>query len=602
VERLAEALHLDILAGTPWTARYARMNGAHCGPGARLATLPSPTSLVHIGAGATLEGDVDVRGWWLEGGELVVGEVRIGEGARVGTRSVLMPGADIGAGAEIEPGSVVSGPVPAGERWSGSPARREGMAGEGWPATLPTSAGARRVPKAMFALGIAVISLLPLLAAVPGTLVLGALGGLANPHAMVRSMLVFAPLLAGAFIVTYSLLVALAVRSVSRLVRPGWHPDHGFTAFALWFSGTAMGRSQGIMFPMYSSIYTRPWLRLLGIKVGRRTEVATSSGLNPLVSFAETSFAADDVVFAAARSRGGWIEVAPIEIGRRSFLGNGAILRAGTRLGDDSLVGVLSSPPLSSADGTSWFGLPALEFPRVAEPSDPARTTTPPGRLVLVRGAMELVRILLPATVAVILGAFIFAGLESLGTKAGALGLVAGAPLLVMTASLAAVCFAIGAKWLVMGRYKPGVHPLWSMFVWRDEIINTCHEQLAGAWLLSMALGTPLVPAYLRAMGAQVGRDVWFESLAVTEFDLVELGDGCAVNRGACVETHLFHDRLLNMGPSTLGAGSTLGPNSAVLPNTVLGPGCSVGARSVVLRGEHLSAGTAWHGAPVQAR
>jgi non-ribosomal peptide synthetase-like protein len=103
-------------------------------------------------------------------------------------------------------------------------------------------------------------------------------------------------------------------------------------------------------------------------------------------------------------------------------------------------------------------------------------------------------------------------------------------------------------------------------------------------------------------MGAQVGRDVWFESLAVTEFDLVELGDGCAVNRGACVETHLFHDRLLNMGPSALGAGSTLGPNSAVLPNTVLGPGCSVGARSVVLRGEHLPAGTAWHGAPVQAR
>jgi non-ribosomal peptide synthetase-like protein len=454
----------------------------------------------------------------------------------------------------------------------------------------------------MFALGIAVISLLPLLAAVPGTLVLGALGGLANPHAMVRSMLVYAPILAGAFILSYALLVALAVRCVSWLVRPGWHPDHGFTAFALWFSGTAMGRSQGILFPMYSSIYTRPWLRLLGIKVGKRTEVATSSGLNRLVSFAGTSFAADDVVFAGARSRRGWIELTPIEVGSRSFLGNGAILRAGTRLGNDSLVGALSSPPLSSADGTSWFGLPALEFPRVAERSDPARTTAPPGRLVLVRAAMELVRILLPSTVAVVLGAFVFAGLESFGTKAGALGLVAGAPLLVMTASLAAVCFAIGAKWLVMGRYKPGVHPLWSMFVWRDEIINTCHEQLAGAWLLSIALGTPLVPAYLRAMGAKVGRDVWFESLAVTEFDLVELGDGCAVNRGACVETHLFHDRLLNMGPSALGAGSTLGPNSAVLPHTVLGAGCSVGARSVVMRGEHLPAGTAWHGAPVQAR
>jgi non-ribosomal peptide synthetase-like protein len=602
VERLAEVLHLDILAGTPWTARYTRMNGAYVGTGARLATLPSPTSLVHIGAGATVEGDVDMRGWWVEGGELVVGYVRIGDGARVGTRTVLMPGADIGAGAEIEPGSVVSGPVPPGERWSGSPARRDGIAGEGWPDSPPSASPERRAPKVMFGLGIAALSLLPLLAAGPGTLVLWASGGFASPHALVRSILVYAPILAAAFILSYALLVALAVRSVSWLVRPGWHPDYGLTAFALWFSGTAIGRSQGILFPMYSSIYTRPWLRLLGIKVGKRTEVATSTGLNRLVSLGGTSFAADDVVFAGARSRGGWIELAPIEIGGHSFLGNGAILRAGTRLGDGSLVGVLSSPPLSSADGTSWFGLPALEFPRVPERSDPERTTAPPPRLLVARALMELVRVLLPATVAVVLGALVFTGLERLGAKAGVVGLVAAAPLLVMTASLAAVCFTIGAKWLLMGRYKPGVHPLWSLFVWRDEIINTCHEQLAGAWLLSMGLGTPLVPAYLRAMGALVGRDVWFESLAVTEFDLVELGDGCAVNRGACVETHLFHDRLLNMGPSALGAGSTLGPNSAVLPNTVLGPGCSVGARSVVLRGEHLPAGTAWHGAPVQAR
>ena len=55
-------------------------------------------------------------------------------------------------------------------------------------------------------------------------------------------------------------------------------------------------------------------------------------------------------------------------------------------------------------------------------------------------------------------------------------------------------------------------------------------------------------------MGATVGRDVWFEALTVTEFDVAELGDGCAVNRNGVVETHLFHDRLMRIGPAKLGA------------------------------------------------
>jgi carbonic anhydrase/acetyltransferase-like protein (isoleucine patch superfamily) len=67
------------------------------------------------------------------------------------------------------------------------------------------------------------------------------------------------------------------------------------------------------------------------------------------------------------------------------------------------------------------------------------------------------------------------------------------------------------------------------------------------------------------------------------------------------VQTHLFHDRLLQIGPTKLGPGSTLGPVSAILPDTELGAGCSVGAMSIVMRGEQLPAGTRWHGAPVVA-
>ena len=81
----------------------------------------------------------------------------------------------------------------------------------------------------------------------------------------------------------------------------------------------------------------------------------------------------------------------------------------------------------------------------------------------------------------------------------------------------------------------------------------------------------------------------------------LELGDGCAVNRNGVVETHLFHDRLMRIGPAKLGPGATLGPAAAMLPDTTIGAHCSVGARSVVMRGEELPAQTRWHGAPVHA-
>jgi acetyltransferase-like isoleucine patch superfamily enzyme len=65
--------------------------------------------------------------------------------------------------------------------------------------------------------------------------------------------------------------------------------------------------------------------------------------------------------------------------------------------------------------------------------------------------------------------------------------------------------------------------------------------------------------------------------------------------------THLFHDRLLRIGPTHLDAGATLGPTAVVLPDTRVGAGTSILGHSVVLRGEELPAGTRWHGTPVTA-
>ncbi|KIZ15837.1 hypothetical protein [Streptomyces natalensis] len=83
----------------------------------------------------TALGCTDISGWWLDGDILHIGAVRIGAGARVAHRGMLMPGAVLGRGAELAPGGRLDGEIPDGESWTGSPARPCARnARDAWPA------------------------------------------------------------------------------------------------------------------------------------------------------------------------------------------------------------------------------------------------------------------------------------------------------------------------------------------------------------------------------------------------------------------------------------------------------------------------------------
>ena len=77
------------------------------------------------------------------------------------------------------------------------------------------------------------------------------------------------------------------------------------------------------------------------------------------------------------------------------------------------------------------------------------------------------------------------------------------------------------------------------------------------------------------------------------------LACGATVNRGCVVQTHLFHDRIMQMDTVTLEAGSTLGPHCVALPAARLGAGATVGPASLVMRGDEVPPATRWQGNPI---
>ncbi|MEP6479735.1 MAG: Pls/PosA family non-ribosomal peptide synthetase [Rhodoglobus sp.] len=595
-EQAAHLVGAVSLAGAPWITYYARALGAKVGRDVDLHSLPPVTGMLTVGFGASIEPEVDLSGYWVDGDTVRVGAIRIGAHSSVGARSTLLPGTRIGKHAEIAPGSAVFGRVPAGQLWAGSPAQRVGRSTAWWPEVRPPR-GRRWV--AAFAVSSALFSLLPLAAlASGGALIVDAIRGSASlAEAALQTALAVVPatLVAG---FVFAAIVVVAVRLLGIGVREGTHAVRSRVGWQVWSTERLLDLCRTFLFPLYSSLFTPVWLRLLGARVGRNVEASTVLLLPVMTTIREGAFLADDTMIASYELGGGWLRVGQVDIGKRAFIGNSGMAAAGHRVPRDGLVAVLSAAPRKSKAGSSWLGSPAVRLRRTVAAADDGRTFRPHAGLRIARALWELCRIV-PVVVTCCIGLGVLFTLSTITATWGVWAAVLLSGLVLLAAGAVAAGLSTAAKWVIVGRIRAGEHPLWSSFVWRTEVADTFVEMVAAPWFAQAAAGTPALVWWLRSLGAKIGRGVWCDTYWLPEADLVTLGDGSTVNRGCVVQTHLFHDRIMSMDSVTLDAGATLGPHSVVLPAARIGAHGTVGPASLVMRGELVPVGSRWSGNPI---
>ncbi len=597
-ERLADELGAANLAGSAWMPTYARALGAEVGRHVDLHSVPPVTGMLSLGSGCSVEPEVDLSGHWLDGDVLHVGPVEVRDGARVGTRSTLCPGAVVGRDAEVAPGSAVIGKVGKGEYWTGSPAEPVGRTRGPWSGTRPP-------PKPVWVVAYAavanLISLLPVIASAAGLAVVlpwlldtSSLGGAAAVLAVTL------PLTTLTGLVVLGVLVATLVRLLGLGLSPGAYPIHSLHAWQAWATMRVLDEARTWLFPIYSSAFTPVWLRLLGARVGRRVEASTVLLVPKLTSINDEAFLADDTLLGSYELGGGWLRVERTKIGKRAFVGNSGMTAPGRKVPKQSLVAVLSAAPRrkKAKPGSSWLGSPPVLLRRPSQTADDSRTYDPPQRLRVARALVECCRLLAVMLSLSLTGLVALGLLVVLDSDLPWLVLLAAGPIL-MAAGAAAAAITSGVKWALVGAISAKDHPLWSSFVWRSELADTFVEVVAAPWFARAANGTAALNVWLRSLGATVGRGVWCETYWLPEPDLVHLHDGVTVNKGCVVQTHLFHDRVLSMDTVVLRAGSTLGPNSVILPASSLGRHATVGPVSLVMRGESVPDKTRWIGNPI---
>ncbi|KAK7740911.1 putative secondary metabolism biosynthetic enzyme [Cytospora paraplurivora] len=135
----------------------------------------------------------------------------------------------------------------------------------------------------------------------------------------------------------------------------------------------------------------------------------------------------------------------------------------------------------------------------------------------------------------------------------------------------------IAAKWLLIGRFKEGVYPMWGPYHTRwwlvQKIVDIC-----GHGLFQQTNYTSVL--YLRLMGAKIGKHVTITGVQMGEWDLIEIDDGAILER--CTVRPFAGERNTSMylGKVRIGRNATVGMCSIVAPGTTVPDDTCIGPNS----------------------
>ncbi len=599
--RLQHLSGITAFNGTALAPFIWRAMGAKVGHRALLnPSLVYAWDCVRIGNDVSIGVDTQMPAFRIEQGHLVIGNVTIGDRCFVGAHSVLGLDVTMQDDSRLDDQSLLpdGNVLKSGVAYRGSPAQPAAVA-------VPTGTPVRYGPVRMFfytltqlvaGLAIALLTLAPVMAA--GGLIAAVV---VNYPANVSVPVFFA--LVPATMLVFALWSALCKSLVHPNPRPGVFKVYSFTYLQHWLSSIVMQIIQVVGMPIFTTVYLPSWMRLLGAKLGRHTEMSTVWRVNPdMLVAGDGVFFADGCMMGGMRTHMGRFEVAVNEIGDRSFVGNSAILSTGVNLGSNCLLGVLSAAPQSATDipdNTDWLGSPGFRLPnrQKVEGFDPKLTYRPSAWLYLQRALIDGLRVVLPGYV---LGGIAVAALLAVMwayEQFGIWGAFTAIPVMSWFAITACIGTVVGLKWLIMGRFHPVIVPLWSRYVWWNELINGIYEALMAPFVTNF-FGTPFAPALMRLLGCKIGRYCYMETALFSEFDLVNVGDHAVLNAGVVMQNHLFEDRVMKSSSLTVGEGCSVGNMSIVLYDTVMEPGAVLGPLSLLMKGETMPKGSRWHGSP----
>ena len=358
------------------------------------------------------------------------------------------------------------------------------------------------------------------------------------------------------------------------------------------------------------TLFMRPILRLMGLKIGPGAEIDVSSWPAPdMVNIGEESMVNGGAVLASPVVSCGLMTLSESTLGYRTFLGNMSVVQQGSTLGSESLLGVMSCAPHAMESGSTYLGSPAFSLKTRAQwghanqgAADDSLTFNPPWYLYIARFFMNVIKVI-SSSVMILSLTVMYSSIYAITQ-----GYISGESaslwswqrlciwtLVTLTFPIAVVICAVAVKWILMCKYRPVQKPMWSMFIWRSDIVY--EFEMVMRTTVTIFDGTALINWIYRLMGVQIGRHVFMIGTTFMEHDLTKIRDG-AVLAGATLQTHLYEDRFYKTGPVVIGPGAHIAPGGFALYDSEMARGSTLAAHSLLMRNEKFQAHKRYYGLP----
>ncbi len=602
----------QFLNGTPLYPIYMRLMGVTIEDDAQLSNMTiGAEDLVTIKKDVSISSNVVLDNAVIENGYFILSKITIGNHAYIGSSSVIEGNTTIEDWGELQDLSLLEhgNTIGRAEVWKGSPSKLvETRSEKDFLEPLIITKKRLFYHKFLYSILLLLFPIFILIPLIPTIIAITELDNAAGEFEFYY--LWITPILSAIYILMFASLNILLCRILQKNIKPGVYPVYGRVYVKKWFVEQLNSLSLIVLHPMYATIFISKYFRALGAKIGNNTEISTASNVtHPLLEIGDRSFIADAVTLGEFDVRGQRLILEKTTIGDNSFVGNSALIPQGYELSSNMLIGVLSVPPtaaqLNKEAFNDWFGSPAIGIPKRQDSQlfDASKTFFPSKKMYLSRAIIESIRIILPQTVVLISSIYFIAYSSELMYNESIGKILLQLPFYYLFfIGIPVMVVPILMKWILIGKYKESNHPMWSFQVWKSEMITATYEALSAPFILEYLKGTPWLPIFLRLFGVKIGKRVFLNTADFTEYDMVSIGDDCAMNEDCGAQTHLFEDRVMKIGKVKIGDRVTVGSRTIILYNTEIKDDITIGDLSLVMKGEVLQNSTDWVGSPISEK
>jgi non-ribosomal peptide synthetase-like protein len=155
----------------------------------------------------------------------------------------------------------------------------------------------------------------------------------------------------------------------------------------------------------------------------------------------------------------------------------------------------------------------------------------------------------------------------------------------------------IALKWLLIGKWKEEIIPIWSLRYFRFWLVKTLIQTAP----IAVFVGSPLYICYLRLLGMKIGRNtVVAPGVVPVCTDLISVGSNTILRRESLALGYKAQSNYIYTGPISIGDNAYVGEGSVLDINTAMEDGAQLGHASSLQAGQRVPEGRRYHGSPGQ--